>query len=110
MKVLIDIPQDHKRVIDNLVSDCKGYLLPHEVEIRLARAVKIGTVIPDNATNGDMIKAMFPEVEVQEIMGWFDKDKVLGYRTWLGGRSQDYLFDWWNAPYKKEVEECTKVQ
>lgn len=60
-------------------------------------------LIPDNATNGDMIKVMFPDVVVQKIMGSFDKDKLLGYRTWLGGRSQDYLLDWWNAPYQ-----CTR--
>lgn len=48
MKILIDIPQDHKRVIDNLVSDGKCYLLPQEVETRLAKAVKIGTVIHNN--------------------------------------------------------------
>ncbi len=55
--------------------------------------------IPKNATNGDMIQILFPNVEITEIMGSFDKDKLLGYRTWLGGRSQDYFLDWWNAPY-----------
>ena len=62
------------------------------------------SVVPENATNGDMIKAMFPNAEITKIMGSFDKDKLLGYRTWLGGRSQDYPLDWWNAPYKKESE------
>ena len=32
MQIVIDIPKDHKRVIDNLVIDGKGYLLPYEVE------------------------------------------------------------------------------
>lgn len=59
-------------------------------------------IVPKNATNGDMIKAMFPNAEIKEIIGSFDKDKLLGYRTWLGGRSQDYLLDWWNAPYNAE--------
>lgn len=62
-------------------------------------------IIPDNATNGDVVKLMFPDAEIQPIMGYFDKDELLGYRVYLGGRSQDYLLDWWNAPYKKEVEE-----
>ena len=48
MKVLIDIPQDHKRVIDNLVSDGKDYLLPQEVETRIAKEIKRGTVIHNN--------------------------------------------------------------
>lgn len=53
--------------------------------------------IPDNATNGDMIKAMFPDLEV-EIEGnyitcWIDEHR------WVG-----FDLSWWNAPYKKEVK------
>jgi len=46
MQIVIDIPNDHKRVIDNLVTDGKGYLLPNEVEDTLAKAVKAGTPLP----------------------------------------------------------------
>ena len=60
--------------------------------------------IPKNATNGDMIKAMFPDSEIKEIRGTFKGD-LLGYRTWLGGRSQDFLLDWWNEPFKRGKEE-----
>lgn len=56
-------------------------------------------------TNGDIIKSMFVGVEIEGIRGSIDKDKLLGYRTWLGGRSQDFLIDWWNAPYKTESED-----
>ena len=63
------------------------------------------TINEDGPTNGDIIKAMFPNVEIEEITGSFDKDKILGYRTWLGGHSQDYFLDWWNAPYKAESED-----
>ena len=48
MQLVIDIPDDHKRVIDNLVIDGKGYLLPNEVEDTLAKAVKSGTPLPKN--------------------------------------------------------------
>lgn len=47
MQIVIDIPEDHKRVIDNLVTDGKGYLLPKEVEDTLAKAVKIGIPLPE---------------------------------------------------------------
>lgn len=87
MQVIINIPQDHKRVIDNLVSDGKEYLLPHEVETRLAKAVKIGTVIPDDATNGDMVKAMFPNVNNSNM------DLVDVFKN---------AKSWWNSPYKRE--------
>lgn len=56
--------------------------------------------IPKNATNGDMIKAMFPDAEITQIRGTFKGD-LLGYRTWLGGHSQDFLLDWWNSPFKR---------
>ena len=52
-------------------------------------------------TNGDMIKAMFPDAEIKEIRGTFEGNNLLGYRTYLGGRSQDFLLDWWNAPFKR---------
>lgn len=60
--------------------------------------------LPKNATNGDMIKTIFPNAEIKEIRGSFDKNKLLGYRTWLDGHSQDYFLDWWNAPYKEESD------
>lgn len=60
--------------------------------------------IPDGTTNGDMIKVMFPDAEIKEIRGTFEGN-LLGYRTWLGGRSQDFLLDWWNEPFKRGEEE-----
>ena len=49
--------------------------------------------IPEGATNGDMIKAMFPNV---------DKYKC----TLLENHNKNVLFgeDWWNSPYRKEQE------
>ena len=51
--------------------------------------------IPEGATNGDMIKAMFPSVEV--------KEKNNGYEVYfgIGTASQYFNHQWWNAPYKK---------
>jgi hypothetical protein len=50
------------------------------------------------ATNGDMIKAMFPLVEV--------KEKNNGYEVYFGiGTSTQYFnHQWWNAPYKRGNE------
>ena len=49
--------------------------------------------IPKNATNGDMLKAVFPEREVVE------HDKHIEF-AWGDGMDE---FDkgWWNAPYKR---------
>jgi len=64
MQIVIDIPEDHKRVIDNLVTDGKGYLLPHEVKDTLARAVKIGTPLPKGhgrLIDADELKKVYDE-------------------------------------------------
>lgn len=58
--------------------------------------------LPESATNGDVIKAMFPDVEITELFGIYDEDRLYGYSTWFGGQPQDFFLDWWNAPYKEE--------
>lgn len=54
--------------------------------------------IPQNATNGDMIEAMFPNLKGREkafeIELNVNKNKV-----------GDASVKWWNAPYKYEVSE-----
>ena len=55
--------------------------------------------IPEGSTNGDMIKALFPVVEI------FEKDEMISATISKGdtGHFQKCHFweDWWNAPYKK---------
>ncbi len=52
--------------------------------------------IPKGATNGDVIKTMFPWVEV--------KEKNNGYEVYfgIGTASQYFNYQWWNAPYESE--------
>ena len=50
--------------------------------------------IPNGATNGDMIKTMFPNIEIEGIGG---EIKCIATK---GGTSY-FALDWWNAPYKK---------
>ena len=68
-------------------------------------AVEVQAIpIPDNATNGDVIKAMFPNCEQKEhvSMGYsemyFDND--LGNASYMRVSEE-----WWNTLYNKEVEE-----
>jgi len=56
--------------------------------------------IPEGATNGDMIKAMFPQWDLREEIGY--EYKLFGETHKFEGLVDE---DWWNAPYKKEVEE-----
>ena len=60
--------------------------------------------IPDNATNGDVIKAMFPNTEVDDYD--YGKDPVIDV---YGIDDTEYITlrkDWWNAPYQKGGKEC----
>ena len=52
--------------------------------------------IPDNATNGDVIKTMFPDL----IMPLSKSSNIV--HTRFGDKVQDFDKKWWNAPYKEE--------
>lgn len=56
--------------------------------------------IPDNPTNGDMIKVLFPNVKIVDngfTIEWRENGKFI---TTFDGN------DWWNAPYKAENDRC----
>ena len=63
--------------------------------------------IPDNATNGDMIKAMFPNQTISCVIPITDRNGAKFYRTTINGAT-DFTEDWWNAPYNKEGEKENK--
>lgn len=115
MKAMIDIPKEFeedlrdnfKEFFNRIIADityslndeesmCCGNYERETAEMFLS-AFEKATVIPDDSTNGDVVKAMFPDVEV-EIEGkyitlWLDEYK------WV-----DIDYELWNAPYEKEVE------
>lgn len=56
--------------------------------------------VPDGATNGDMIKALFGEpAKISEKSGVLYK---FMYRNGRPMFSTFYEYDWWNSPYRKE--------
>ena len=75
MKLVIDIPDDHKRVIDNLVADGKGYLLPYEVENQLAKSVKIGKPLP-TLTDPEQRLFLSAMSREKDVCIHIDEDKV----------------------------------
>lgn len=91
MKVLIDVTEEQFSMLHN------------DKQYSVSEILDNGIMLTDSTTNGDVLKLMFPDAEVKEIIGSFNKD-LLGYRMWLGGKSQDFFLDWWNAPYGKEVD------
>ena len=56
------------------------------------RAIANGTPIPDNATNGDVIKVLYPnaDIEIHNITVYVMFDNVTPFDI-----------KWWNAPYQK---------
>lgn len=70
--------------------------------------------LPQNVTNGDIIRLMFPDAEVKYLkkLSGINSYRVRGIDglcdndgTWLSVTHQFYE-DWWNAPYKgRESEE-----
>ena len=49
--------------------------------------------IPKNVTNGDMIKIMFSNIEIEGIGG-----EIIAAQIGFG--TSYFALDWWNAPYK----------
>ncbi len=53
--------------------------------------------IPENLTNGDMIKAMFPNIESIDA----PLMKIYVYVYTKDNKCMRFDSDWWHAPYKK---------
>ena len=62
-------------------------------------------VIPDNPTNGDMVKVMFPNAEIKMIKsdstGYIAVYVRIGKGDKNGADFNYFDYDWWNAPYLK---------
>ena len=63
--------------------------------------------IPKNATNGDMIRTVFPNAiitHVYEVASGIEKVNVNFYGS--GKSFSSLASDWWNAPYQKRDKKC----
>lgn len=90
----------------------KGYIeLPLKATARAIKVVGMehaivqAIPIPDNATNGDMIKAMFPQYNYEEINYKLrtseDEWEVSSKKVRMHSEQiVDFESDWWNSPYK----------
>lgn len=86
MKLIIDIPKEKYLYAKNLVNSGKE-------NNPVVLAIGNGIPIPDNATNGDVIMAMFPDAEIH-----LDGNDVFIHHMgfWIKCNIR-----WWNAPYQK---------
>ena len=94
IELVIKIPEEmYTQIIDENGMDTM--LIPYE------DIIKNGTLLPNNATNGDIIKALFNpykicvyEYHVHVYITKEDFDNCNDYIV--------YAREWWNAPYKGE--------
>ena len=89
MKLIVDIPEELTK---------KEHWYTDEEKWTVIDVVRNGTPIPDNATNGGVIKAMFDTTEEH----FYDEDRMVD--VYGLDRSDDpstFYADWWNAPYQK---------
>ena len=86
MRLIIDIHEDtYKDIIKN------GFIYDEDNEV-VTHVIKNGTLIPEEATNGDVLKMMFPNIENQMI------DLVMRCGTSVKRIGND---TWMNLPYQK---------
>ena len=99
MKVLIDISQEMFKATQTYYSDNTTRLSIKSCIEKIAN----GTPIPEGATNGDMIKAMFPNASVSEKFPIGNYDEVYYvFIEFTDGviNEMRVMKSWWNAPYK----------
>lgn len=101
MQIVIDIPD----VIYSMVRNTGTYGM---YRFNSTKAIKNGTPlpeghcinIPEDATNGDVIKMIFPNADT-----FTEEDCPHIVNISLGGYAQTFRDSWWNAPYRSESEE-----
>lgn len=86
-KIIIDIPEEQfERIVYFDV-------------VRLRNAVTSGLKLPENATNGDMINALFPNAKNTRVDGGYPLNYV------IEGEWHRNLKEWWDTEYIQEVQE-----
>ena len=85
-----------KYIIDK--TDIHDLLTGKEIPLPQGRARAFCVEIAGKITNGDMIKAIFPNIDTEQIEDIIDVYGMSKCRV-------TYDTDWWNAPYKTESED-----
>lgn len=88
MNILIDIPYQLYKVLKDF-KDFPNDSNETTIENVLMKAIKNGTPIPDNATDGQVIQTLFKPNRVERT----DDDVIVEH--------YDFSEEWWNTPYQK---------
>lgn len=99
MQVIVELPEQKFELIQMMAMGGLGDFVH--------KAVAQGVILPKNPTNGDMIKAMYPDLIFCESMVEGYVNHVEGI---IGRDKKDMYFDidWWDAPYGREKSGACK--
>ena len=89
MKVLIELDDDMFKDIRKSDFDSARNIV-RNFQATIPDTIRSGASIPDNATNGDIIKAMFNCMVIDITNGKVYVEKIYF----------PFDEDWWNSPYK----------
>lgn len=92
MKVLIDVPEIvYHMVMNTGTFGCYRF--------KTTKAIREGVAFSEDATNGDLIQAMFlaPVIDGEQ-------DKFVEFNMCGETLVKSFPLEWWNAPYKESEE------
>ena len=90
MEIVIKIPENEYRYIKEI------YEKNDNIESTYSY-IYHGTPLPENTTNGDIIKTMFSNMKV----GFITESQIGVYFTKNASYATVFDLNWWNAPYKE---------
>ena len=82
-----EYPIEHKPPV-------KADIYLHGDKVTTSEIKPLQTELPYNATNGDMIKALFPNF-------YYAEGRTKVYYSDYPNVSMQFKAEWWNAPYKE---------
>ena len=103
MKLIIDIPEETQ--VACLQWDDMEFSYKSLCTAIMVTAIRHGTPIPDNATNGDVIKAMFPNFRQTDHFELTETCEIDYFRNGNEICEIRCSNEWWNAPYQKGGKE-----
>lgn len=86
-------------ILDELAAETDAL----EIQSRV-RDIQTVISIPSNATNGDVIKILFPYVKIFDELPYSEKLHGSIIHTNIDGLATAFLKEWWNKSYKIESE------
>lgn len=66
-------------------------------------AVSKGAPLPENLTNGDVIKALFPNIQIYNSKTIESIYTGIPFGKYIGA-NVDCMREWWEAPYERNVQ------